>query len=66
MGEFLRAEGLSVAVHGTILQSRKTDTRNVQYCSIPRLVGYHADHYGAFVLDPDGHNIEACCHHPEP
>ena len=26
---------------------------------------YHADYYGAFVLDPDGHNIEACCHLPE-
>ena len=25
---------------------------------------YHADYYGAFVLDPDGHNIEACCHKP--
>src|SRR5690349_11084056 len=25
---------------------------------------YHKDYYGAFVLDPDGHNIEACCHHP--
>jgi catechol 2,3-dioxygenase-like lactoylglutathione lyase family enzyme len=23
---------------------------------------YHADYFGAFVLDPDGHNIEACCH----
>jgi catechol 2,3-dioxygenase-like lactoylglutathione lyase family enzyme len=23
---------------------------------------YHAGYYGAFVLDPDGHNIEACCH----
>ena len=23
---------------------------------------YHKDYYGAFVLDPDGHNIEACCH----
>ncbi len=22
------------------------------------------DYYGAFVLDPDGHNIEACCHRP--
>lgn len=21
-------------------------------------------HYGAFVLDPDGHNIEAVCHEP--
>jgi catechol 2,3-dioxygenase-like lactoylglutathione lyase family enzyme len=27
---------------------------------------YHADYYGAFVLDPDGHNIEAVCHEPEP
>jgi hypothetical protein len=21
-----------------------------------------SDYYGAFVLDPDGHNIEAVCH----
>ena len=26
---------------------------------------YHPDYYGAFVLDPDGHNIEAVCHAPE-
>ena len=26
---------------------------------------YHANYYGAFVLDPDGHKIEACCHRPE-
>jgi catechol 2,3-dioxygenase-like lactoylglutathione lyase family enzyme len=25
---------------------------------------YHQHYYGAFVLDPDGHNIEACCHTP--
>ncbi len=25
---------------------------------------YHADYYGAFVLDPDGHNVEAVCHRP--
>jgi catechol 2,3-dioxygenase-like lactoylglutathione lyase family enzyme len=23
---------------------------------------YHEDYYGAFILDPDGHNIEAVCH----
>ena len=23
---------------------------------------YHQDYYGAFVLDPDVNNIEACCH----
>ena len=26
---------------------------------------YHADYYGAFVLDPDGNNIEAVCHAKE-
>ena len=25
---------------------------------------YHSNYYGAFVLDPDGHNIEAVCHAP--
>jgi catechol 2,3-dioxygenase-like lactoylglutathione lyase family enzyme len=25
---------------------------------------YHQDYYGAFVLDPDGHNVEAVCHAP--
>ena len=23
---------------------------------------YHANYYGAFILDPDGHNVEAVCH----
>lgn len=23
---------------------------------------YHPDYYGAFVLDPEGHNIEGVCH----
>jgi len=26
---------------------------------------YHENYYGAFMLDPDGHNIEAVCHLPE-
>lgn len=26
---------------------------------------YHEHYYGAFVLDPDGNNIEAVCHSPE-
>jgi catechol 2,3-dioxygenase-like lactoylglutathione lyase family enzyme len=25
---------------------------------------YHPNYYGAFVRDPDGHNIEAVCHLP--
>ena len=26
---------------------------------------YHRDYYAAFVVDPDGHRIEAVCHAPE-
>jgi catechol 2,3-dioxygenase-like lactoylglutathione lyase family enzyme len=25
---------------------------------------YHPGYYGAFVLDPDGNNVEAVCHRP--
>jgi catechol 2,3-dioxygenase-like lactoylglutathione lyase family enzyme len=25
---------------------------------------YHPNYYAAFILDPDGHNIEAVCHTP--
>ncbi|GHA28906.1 glyoxalase [Devosia pacifica] len=26
---------------------------------------YHPDYYGAFVIDPDGNNVEAVCHDAE-
>jgi len=26
---------------------------------------YHADYYSAFVICPDGHNVEAVCHKPD-
>ena len=26
---------------------------------------YHPSYYGAYVLDPDGNNIEAVCHRPQ-
>lgn len=26
---------------------------------------YHADYYAAFVIGPDGHNVEAVCHKPQ-
>ena len=26
---------------------------------------YHSNYYAAFVIDPDGHNIETVCHEPE-
>ena len=31
----------------------------------PGLRPYHPNYYGAFVIDPDGHNVEAVCHAPE-
>ncbi len=27
---------------------------------------YHSHYYGVFVRDPDGNNVEAVCHEPEP
>jgi catechol 2,3-dioxygenase-like lactoylglutathione lyase family enzyme len=27
---------------------------------------YHPNYFGAFVMGPDGHNVEAVCHRPEP
>jgi predicted lactoylglutathione lyase len=26
---------------------------------------YHANYYAAFVIGPDGHNVEVVCHEPE-
>lgn len=26
---------------------------------------YHPNYYGAFVIDPDGNNVEAVCHDPQ-
>jgi len=26
---------------------------------------YHPNYYGAFILDPDGYNVEAVCHVPQ-
>jgi hypothetical protein len=30
-----------------------------------RDIGAATTYFGAFVRDPDGNNIEACCHRPE-
>jgi catechol 2,3-dioxygenase-like lactoylglutathione lyase family enzyme len=32
---------------------------------VPGLRPYHEQYYGAFLLDPDGNNVEAVCHTPE-
>jgi catechol 2,3-dioxygenase-like lactoylglutathione lyase family enzyme len=30
-----------------------------------RFPEYHANYFGCFVRDPDGHNVEAVCHQPD-
>jgi hypothetical protein len=65
--------GLNRAMHVAIAaKSRSASTRSIAL----RAAGardngapglrpqYHPNYYGAFVLDPDGHNIEAACHAP--
>ncbi|HLY93722.1 MAG TPA: VOC family protein [Gaiellaceae bacterium] len=44
------------AFHAAALAAGGTDN------GPPGLRPYHATYYGAFVLDPDGNNIEAVCH----
>jgi catechol 2,3-dioxygenase-like lactoylglutathione lyase family enzyme len=47
------------AFHAAAVDAGGTDNGS------PGLRWYHADYYGAYVLDPDGNNIEAVCHAPE-
>jgi catechol 2,3-dioxygenase-like lactoylglutathione lyase family enzyme len=44
------------AFHAAALEAGGTDN------GAPGLRWYHPDYYGAYVLDPDGNNIEAVCH----
>ena len=44
------------AFHAAGLEAGGTDNGG------PGLRSYHENYYAAFVLDPDGHNIEAVCH----
>ena len=46
------------AFHAAALEAGGTDN------GAPGLREYDPDYYAAFVLDPDGHNIEAVCHLP--
>ena len=51
--------GLVDAFHAAALAAGGTDN------GAPGLrPHYHPGYYGAFVLDPDGNNIEAVCHRP--
>jgi catechol 2,3-dioxygenase-like lactoylglutathione lyase family enzyme len=44
------------AFHAAALEAGGTDN------GTPGLRWYHDDYYGGYVLDPDGHNVEAVCH----
>jgi catechol 2,3-dioxygenase-like lactoylglutathione lyase family enzyme len=46
------------AFHAAAIEAGGTDN------GAPGLRWYHPDYYGGYVLDPDGHNIEAVCHSP--
>ncbi len=54
----LRAENRAQvdAFHTAALEAGGTDN------GAPGLRWYHPDYYGAYVLDPDGNNLEAVCH----
>ena len=47
------------AFHAAALEAGATDNGGPGVRAI-----YHPDYYGAYVLDPDGNNVEACCHYP--
>ena len=47
------------AFHAAALTAGATDNGGPG----PREI-YHTHYYGAFVLDPDGNNVEAVCHKP--
>jgi catechol 2,3-dioxygenase-like lactoylglutathione lyase family enzyme len=57
----LRAENRAqvAAFHAAAVAAGGTDN------GAPGVRWYHPEYYGAYVLDPDGHNIEAVCHEPE-
>jgi catechol 2,3-dioxygenase-like lactoylglutathione lyase family enzyme len=48
------------AFHAAALEAGATDNGAPGVREI-----YHPSYYGAYVLDPDGNNVEACCHRPE-
>ena len=47
------------AFHAAALEAGGTDNGGPGVREI-----YHPSYYGAFVLDPDGNNVEAVCHKP--
>jgi catechol 2,3-dioxygenase-like lactoylglutathione lyase family enzyme len=57
--------GLGKAIHIAILADSRTEVDAFYQAAMAVVrAHYHPNYYGAFVLDPDGHNIEAVCHKP--
>jgi len=54
-----RSRELVDAFHAAALDAGATDNGGPGVREI-----YHTNYYGAFVLDPDGNNVEAVCHTP--
>ena len=72
--EFWIGKGVAARIHVAIL-AKDRETVDAFYAAAMKAGGtdngapglrthYHPNYYGAFVLDPDGHNIEAVCHNP--
>jgi len=56
---FRTDRGVVDAFHAAALAAGATDNGGPGKREI-----YHPQYYGALVLDPDGHNVEAVCHDP--
>jgi len=70
-----RGEPATVAIHVALACTSRAEV-DAFYASAMKAGGrdngapglrpqYHPNYYGAFVLDPDGNNIEAVCHGPQ-
>jgi catechol 2,3-dioxygenase-like lactoylglutathione lyase family enzyme len=56
----VKERALVDAFHVAALEAGATDNGEPGVREI-----YHPNYYGAFVLDPDGNNVEAVCHYPQ-
>ena len=68
---FIRSKGGREAVHVAFAAADRATVDRFHAAALaaggrdngaPGLRDYHRSYYGAFVLDPDGHNVEAVCH----
>jgi catechol 2,3-dioxygenase-like lactoylglutathione lyase family enzyme len=71
---WIETRGTPGAVHVAILSADRTTVDAFHEAAVaaggtdngppgPR-PQYHENYYGGYVLDPDGHNVEAVCHSP--